>query len=79
MFDSPSFPPSLALKIVPNAKRREIVGYMADGTLKVRLISPPHDGRANEELLLLFFEVTGVPWEIVSGYMSSRKVLRRKD
>ena len=43
----------IAVKVVPRAAQDEIVGWL-DGALKVRVMAPPQDGRANralEELL----------------------------
>lgn len=39
----------LAVSVVPNAKRTEVVG-LHDGDLRVRLAAPPVDGKANEVL-----------------------------
>ena len=44
----------------PRAKRREIVGLQGD-YLKIRITSPPVDGKANAELLDLLAHAFGVP------------------
>ena len=43
----------LQVKVIPRAQRSEVVGPMADGTLKVKVAAVPEDGKANEELTRL--------------------------
>jgi uncharacterized protein YggU (UPF0235/DUF167 family) len=50
---------------------------MSDGTYKVRLHATPKDGEANEELLRFLEAETREKWEIVSGWTSTRKVVKR--
>jgi uncharacterized protein (TIGR00251 family) len=46
--------------VQPGAKRTEIIGFY--GTLlKIRLMSPPTDGRANKSLLNFMAELFSVP------------------
>ena len=40
----------LDVSVVPGAKRTEAIG-LHDGALRVRLVAPPVDGKANEALL----------------------------
>jgi len=40
----------LSLKVIPNAPRNEIVGWLGDA-LKVKIHAPALEGRANDELL----------------------------
>ena len=42
---------SLTIKVIPRARKTEYVGRMSDGTLKIRLVAVPEDGKANAELL----------------------------
>ena len=49
----------LTLHIQPGAKKSEVVGLHGDA-LKVRIASPPVDGKANEELRVLVAEHLGV-------------------
>jgi uncharacterized protein YggU (UPF0235/DUF167 family) len=39
----------IAVKVVPRSAKDEIVGWL-DGALKVRVMAPPQDGRANRAL-----------------------------
>jgi uncharacterized protein len=49
----------LDVKVVPGASKTEIVGRYAAG-IRVRIASPPEDGRANEELLRLLAAALGL-------------------
>ncbi len=69
---------SLTIKVIPRARKTEYVGRMSDGTLKIRLVAVPEDGKANAELLRFLEWETGKQWEIVSGITNSRKVVRNK-
>jgi uncharacterized protein len=62
---------TLRVKVIPRSQRSEIVGELADGTLKVRIAAAPERGRANEELIALLAAKFGVgrgDVEIVSGH-----------
>lgn len=64
--------------MIPRASRSEIVGEH-DGSLKVKLASPPVDGAANAELIKLFAKKFGVSKsdiEIVSGETSKNKRIK---
>lgn len=78
----------LMVKVVPNAKKTEIMGWEAladEGTaeagwaLKIRIAAPPVDGKANKVLgdfLAKLFEVSKKSVEIVSGDTSRLKRVR---
>jgi uncharacterized protein (TIGR00251 family) len=68
---------SLTLKVIPRARKTEIVGTMSDGTLKIRLAAVPEDGKANTELCRYLGEVYGGEWEVIAGNTGTRKVVRR--
>jgi uncharacterized protein (TIGR00251 family) len=51
---------TLELKIIPNAPRNEIVGWLGDA-LKVKIHAPALEGRANDELLAFLAATLGVP------------------
>lgn len=69
-------PMNIEVKVITNAKKREI---MAVGpTLKVKLTSLPRDGRANEELieyLSVFFHVRKSEIRIIRGEKERKKVI----
>ena len=49
----------LTLHIQPGAKKTEVVGLHGDA-LKIRLASPPVDGKANEALIAFLAEKLGI-------------------
>ena len=70
----------LRVKAIPRSAKTEIVGRMADGTLKVKIAAPPEKGKANEELvrfLAAHFKVDRV--EIISGHTAALKMVRLPD
>ena len=61
----------------PGASRAAVVGVHG-GELKVRVCSPPVDGRANDEVCAVLAEVVGVKVRevtLVAGHTSRSKVL----
>ncbi len=69
----------LRVKVVPKSSRNEIVGPMADGTLKVKIAAAPEKGKANAELCAFLAKHYGVPKSavtIVSGETSTLKRVR---
>lgn len=51
---------TLPVKVQPKARRREVAGWLADGTLKLRVTEAPEDGRANRAVEALLAETLGV-------------------
>ncbi len=71
----------LKVYLQPKASRNEIVGAYRDG-IKVKVTSPPVEGKANEELLRFLSRVWKIPQshiEIIRGHRSREKVLRISD
>ncbi len=69
---------AFTVKIVPRASRTEIVGIQEDGTIKIRLMAPPVEGEANEELisfLASFLKVNTSDIEILAGVNSRKKLI----
>jgi uncharacterized protein len=67
-----------AVRVIPRSSRSEIIGKY-DGTLKVKLNSPPVDGEANKELIVLlakFFHVSKSDVEIIGGQTSKLKQVK---
>lgn len=65
------------IKVLPNASRCEVVGFMGD-ELKIKLDVPPVEGKANEKCIKFLSKLLGVPKSsisIVSGEKSRSKVL----
>lgn len=72
-------PPScrISVKVIPNAPRNEIVGWLA-GSLKIKLHAPPTDGKANEALCRYLGEVLGISArsvKLLQGATSRHKVI----
>lgn len=71
----------LKLRIVPNARRSEVVGVHGDA-IKVKVQAPPVDGKANEALCEFLAEQLQVPArtvEIVGGEKSRDKTVAIAD
>ena len=50
----------LAVRVQPGARVDGLVGWLADGTLKLRVTAPAEDGRANRAVATLLAAVLGV-------------------
>ncbi|MBT6253691.1 DUF167 domain-containing protein [Candidatus Uhrbacteria bacterium] len=69
------------IKVIPGAQISEVVGEMADGTLKVRIHAAPEKGKANVELVKVLAEHYGVrksEVDVVRGHTSRQKVVEIK-
>ncbi len=67
----------LSVRIIPNAKKTEVVGYEGQ-TLKIRLSAPPIEGKANLELIRFMAELCDCApseIEILKGHSSKQKIL----
>ncbi len=67
------------VKAIPRSAKTELVGVMADGTLKIRVKAVPEKGRANIELIEFLAQHNGVPTEnikLLSGATDSRKLFK---
>ncbi len=72
---------TLKVKIIPNASREGISGWYGD-MLKVKVMQPPEDGRANKALLELLANSFNVPIatvNIINGYSSQIKTIQFQD
>jgi uncharacterized protein len=67
------------IKVIPRAKKTESVGFMDDGTEKIRIKSIPEDWKANQELLRFLTERDGGNWTLLSGATSTKKLLKREE
>lgn len=71
-------PKQIKVRVIPRAKKTEIVGTLADGTLKIKLKAPPVDGKANEELVRFLgegFDVAKSRIKIVRGEKGRNKLI----
>jgi uncharacterized protein len=69
----------LRLKVSAHSRRSEVAGFMADGTLKVKVQAPPEKGKANAEVCALLAREFGVGAKnviILSGETSPVKQAR---
>lgn len=71
----------LHVRVKPNSKQVSITEE-TDGSLTVRLHSPPVDGKANQELIALLSKRFGIPKSqiiIKSGLSSKNKLIELPD
>ena len=69
---------ALAVRVTPRASRNEVVELLDDGTIKIRIASPPSDNEANEALIQFLSEILGVPrsrLDIVAGLTGRDKLI----
>ena len=67
------------MKAVTRSSKSEVVGELAEGTLKVRLAAVPEKGKANAELcqiLAKHFKVAPSAVTILKGHTSAIKLVR---
>jgi uncharacterized protein (TIGR00251 family) len=67
------------VKVVPKSSRTELVGYLPDGTWKVKVAAAPEKGKANRALCAFLAEKLGVAKSkvhIVAGETSQLKRIR---
>ncbi|MBU0975497.1 MAG: DUF167 domain-containing protein [Patescibacteria group bacterium] len=72
----------LKIRVIPNASRNQIVGWLDDETLKVKIAAPPEKGKANRELITFLateFKTLKTHISLVSGFKDRRKLLEIKD
>jgi uncharacterized protein (TIGR00251 family) len=69
---------ALAVRVTPRASQNDIVEIQSDGTVKIHLTAPAHDGKANEELIKFLSEILGAPKthiEILAGASGRDKLV----
>jgi uncharacterized protein len=75
----PALPITLRVKVTPRSAISEVIGELADGTLRVRIAATPEHGKANHALVALLAGHFGVPRTsvtILSGHTASLKLVR---
>jgi uncharacterized protein (TIGR00251 family) len=66
------------VSLVPRAASNEVLGWAANGHLRVRVTAPPVEGQANLRLIEFLSRLLGIPKRdltMVSGTRSRTKVL----
>ena len=69
---------AISVRVTTRSPRTEFTGIMDDGTIKVKLTSPPINGKANEELIRFLAGVMHIPKtniEIISGQAAKNKLV----
>lgn len=72
----------IKIRVLPRSSKNEVVGEMADGTLKIKLTAPPVDGKANDALIDLLskhFATKKDKIKIVAGATSKNKIVEITD
>ena len=70
---------TLKVRVSPKALKGEVVGWMDDGALKVRVVAAPEAGRANIEMLRLVAAELDIPVRnvlLAGGSGSTNKFLK---
>ena len=73
--------PFFRVRVQPRASRTEVAGEHA-GAIKLRIVAPPVEGKANRECIRFLARLLEVPpraIEIVSGDSSRDKIIRVQD
>jgi len=68
---------TIEVKVEPRSSKKEITGVM-DNILKVKLTAPPADNKANEQLIEVISEATGIKKtsiKIIRGLSSKKKIV----
>jgi hypothetical protein len=69
----------IRVKVIPKSSKTELVGYLPDGTWKIKLAAAPEKGKANRALVEFLAEHLGVAKSrihIMSGETSQLKRIR---
>ena len=69
---------ALAIRVTPRSSKNEIAEILNDGTVRIRLMAPPVEGRANDALVSFLADVLDVSRskiEIVAGETGRDKLV----
>jgi uncharacterized protein len=69
---------AITVRITPRSSRNEISEILADGTVKVRLVAPSSDEKANSILVIFLAEILGVnpkQLEVIGGLSGNDKLI----
>ena len=67
---------TLKIKVLSKSAKTEIVGELADGTLKIKVAAAPEKGKANAALCAFLARETGGTAEVISGHTAPLKLVR---
>jgi uncharacterized protein (TIGR00251 family) len=73
---------ALTIRVTPRARKSEIGGVLADGTLRIRIQQPPVEGKANRALIEFLSDLLNVSKsriEIVAGQRGLDKIVSITD
>jgi len=69
---------AIAVRVTPRASHNEIVEIQSDGTIKIHITAPAHEGKANEVLIAFLSDILGVPKsriDIIAGASGRDKLI----
>lgn len=66
---------SIKISVIPNSSKTFVVGIL-DGALKIKLNSPPIEGRANKEVIEFLSKLLGVPKTSISILRGDKNKLK---
>ena len=69
---------AIAVRVTPRSRQNEIVEIQSDGTIRIHITSPAHEGKANEELIAFLSDILGVPKsriDIIAGASGRDKLI----
>ena len=69
---------AITVKVQPRARKTEVAGLMADGTIKIKVAAPPVGGAANKALVAFLAQILALPTsqiDIIAGETSVRKLI----
>jgi uncharacterized protein len=69
---------AITVKVQPRARKTEVAGLMADGTIKIKVAAPPAAGAANKALIDFLAQILRLPKnqiDIIAGETSEHKLI----
>ena len=70
---------TINIRVLPRSSCNEVAGKMSNGTLKVKLTTPPINGEANKALLKLLAKHFNIPKskiKIAKGLTNKNKIIQ---
>ena len=69
----------LQIRVQPNAQKNQVVGILSDGRIKIKILAPPLEGKANKALFRYLNQVLDIAetqMKLVKGETTRDKVIR---